>query len=151
VAGADPGFAPPVLHLDGDQHRLILSHCYAGLPDEACGLLGGPVDEAGEPTGAVTTAYPCANAERSARRFVIGSREHMGALRDAESRGGTLVGVWHSHTHSAPYPSDTDVRDAMEPTWLYVIVSLEHAEATLRCYRIRDGAVQECRVVVSDS
>jgi proteasome lid subunit RPN8/RPN11 len=151
VAGAEPAFASPVLRLDGDQYRQIVSHCYAGLPDEACGLLGGPVDERAEPSGVVTTVYPCTNAEASARRFTVDSRELMRALRDAESRDEALVGVWHSHTHSDPYPSDTDVRNAMEPTWLYVLVSLQHAEPTLRCYRIRDAAVQECEVVVSDS
>ena len=151
MAGADPEFAPPVLRLAGDQYRTILSHCYRGLPDEACGLLGGPVDEGAEPTGVVTRVYPCTNAEASARRFTVDSRELMRALRDSESRGEALVGVWHSHTHSDPYPSDTDVRSAMEPTWLYVLVSLQHAEPTLSCYRIRDGAVQECEVVVSDS
>jgi proteasome lid subunit RPN8/RPN11 len=72
-------------------------------------------------------------------------------MRDAQARQEDLVGVWHSHTHSDAYPSDTDVRQAFEPYWLYVLVSLKHAEPVLRAYRIRDGVVGECEVVLGDS
>jgi proteasome lid subunit RPN8/RPN11 len=71
-------------------------------------------------------------------------------MRDAESRSEELVAVWHSHTHSDAYPSDTDVRQALEPHWVYVLVSLKHAEPVVRGYRIRDGVVTECELVVAD-
>jgi proteasome lid subunit RPN8/RPN11 len=140
-----------MLALSGDHYRRIVAHCYDGLPDEACGLLAGPVDADGEPTGAVSTVYPCTNADASARTYTVDSRDLIRAMRDAETRHEELVGVWHSHTHSDAYPSDTDVRQAMEPHWLYVLVSLRHAEPVLRTYRIRDGRVMECEVVVADS
>ena len=151
MPGAEPEFAEPLLRLSAEQYRAVVAHCYDGLPDEACGLLAGPMRDDGEPTGAVTAVYPCANADRSARTYTVDSRDLIKAMRDAESRHEELVGVWHSHTHSDPYPSDTDVRQAMEPHWLYVLVSLQHEDPVLRCYRIRDGAVRECEVVVSDS
>ncbi len=147
----DPAFAPPTLHLSGSQYRTIVAHCYDGLPDEACGLLAGPVGSDAEPTGAVSTVYPCTNADASARTYTVDSRELLHAMRDAQSRDEDLVGVWHSHTHSDAYPSDTDVRQALEPFWVYVLVSLKHAEPVLRAYRIRDGVVGECEVVVADS
>ena len=147
----EPGFAEPRLRLSTEQYRTIVAHCYDGLPNEACGLLAGPVQDDEEPTGAVTAVYPCTNADGSARTYTVDSRDLIKAMRDAESRHEELVGVWHSHTHSDPYPSDTDVRQAMEPHWVYALVSLQHAEPVLRCYRIRDGAVRECEVVVSDS
>jgi len=151
VPGAEPAFAAPMLALSGDHYRRIVAHCYDGLPDEACGLLAGPVDADGEPTGAVSTVYPCTNADASARTYTVDSRDLIRAMRDAETRHEELVGVWHSHTHSDAYPSDTDVRQAMEPHWLYVLVSLRHAEPVLRTYRIRDGRVMECEVVVAGS
>jgi len=95
--------------------------------------------------------YPCTNADASARTYTVDSRDLIRAMRDAETRHDELVGVWHSHTHSDAYPSDTDVRQAMEPHWLYVVVSLRHAEPVLRTFRIRDGSVTECEVVVTDS
>jgi proteasome lid subunit RPN8/RPN11 len=151
VAGADPAFADPVLRLTPAQYRTVVAHCYDGLPDEACGLLAGPVTADGDPTGVVTAVYPCRNADQSARTYTVDSRDLIKAMRDAESRREALVGVWHSHTHSDAYPSDTDVRQAMEPQWLYVLVSLKHAEPVLRVYRIREGVVAECEVVVADS
>jgi [CysO sulfur-carrier protein]-S-L-cysteine hydrolase len=151
VAGADPAFADPVLRLTPAQYQTVVAHCYDGLPNEACGLLAGPVTADGDPTGVVTAVYPCRNADQSARTYTVDSRDLIKAMRDAESRREALVGVWHSHTHSDAYPSDTDVRQAMEPQWLYALVSLKHAEPVLRAYRIREGVVVECEVVVSDS
>ena len=142
-------FVAPTLRLSLAQYRGILAHCYDGLPQEACGLLGGPVDTAGESLGEVSVIYPCANSDQSARTYTVDSRDLLQAMRDAESRGEELVGVWHSHTHTDAYPSDTDVRQAMEPGWIYAIVSLKHADPVLRAYRIRDGRTEEVDVDVA--
>lgn len=151
MASADPEFADPALRLSLADYRTIVAHCYDGLPDEACGLLAGPIDAAGEPSGTVSVVYPCVNADASARTYTVESRDLLHAMRDAQSRGEDLIGVWHSHTHSDAYPSDTDVRQALEPNWLYALVSLKHAEPVLRSYRIREGAVAECEVTLVDS
>lgn len=145
-------FTRPTLRLTAAQYRTIVAHCYDGLPDEACGLIGGPIAPDGEATGTVTSVYPCTNADASARTYTVDSGEHLRAMRDAQSRPEQdLIGVWHSHTHSDAYPSDTDVRQAREPAWVYVLVSLKHAEPVLRAYRIRDDAVGECEVALTDS
>ncbi len=60
--------------------------------------------------------------------------------------GDEIVGVWHSHTHTDAYPSPTDVRQAVDPMWVYVIVSLRDEVPMLRAYRIRDGEIAECQV-----
>jgi proteasome lid subunit RPN8/RPN11 len=141
-------FASPTLRLTGEQYRRIVGHCYDGLPYEACGLLAGQVTGNEEPTGVVTAVYPCANSEGSARTYTVDSRDLIKALRDAESRGDQLVGVFHSHTHTDAYPSPTDVEQAMEPGWIYVIVSLRDGGPVLRAYRIRAGQIAECQVVL---
>jgi [CysO sulfur-carrier protein]-S-L-cysteine hydrolase len=141
-------FAAPTLRLTLAQYRVIVAHCYDGLPNEACGVLAGPVEGASEPVGPVTEVYPCDNADASARSYTVDSRQLLHAMRDAETRGEELVGVWHSHTHTDAYPSDTDVRQAFEPTWIYVIVSLKQAEPVLRAYRIREGKIVEVDVEV---
>jgi len=150
LAGLIPAvpFASPTLRLSLEQYRAIVAHCYDGLPDEACGLLAGPITSDGEPTGAVTSVYPCTNADASARTYTVDSRDLLRSMRDAESRGDELVGVWHSHTHTDAYPSDTDVRQAFEPGWVYALVSLKHGDPSLRAYRIRDGRTDEVAVEV---
>ena len=151
VAGltSDVPFVAPTLRLSLAQYRGIVAHCYDGLPYEACGVLAGPVESAGEPTGDVTEIYVCTNADASARTYTVDSRDLLRAMRDAESRGEELIGVWHSHTHTDAYPSETDVRQAMEPNWVYVLVSLKHAEPVVRAFRIRDGKTAEVEVDVA--
>lgn len=137
------------LRLRAADHAAILGHCYDGLPDEACGLLIGPVHVNGEPVGPVSEVRPCRNADASARTYTVDPRDLLAAMRAAEARGEEIVGVWHSHTHTAAFPSPTDVRQAADPTWAYVIVSLAGGVPVLRSYRIRDGAIAEMPVEVT--
>jgi proteasome lid subunit RPN8/RPN11 len=132
-----------VLRLTASQYGTIIGSCYDGLPDEACGLLLGPLGSDGESTGVITEARPCRNADASARTYTVDPRDMLAAGRAAEARGDEIVGVWHSHTHTDPYPSPTDVRQAVDPMWWYVIVSLRDLAPMLRAYRIVDGTITE--------
>jgi proteasome lid subunit RPN8/RPN11 len=69
-------------------------------------------------------------------------------MRDADDRGIELIGVVHSHTHTDAYPSPTDVAQAADPTWHYVIVSLRQEAPVVRSYQIVDGTIAEEAVVV---
>jgi [CysO sulfur-carrier protein]-S-L-cysteine hydrolase len=140
-------FATPTLQLTESQYETILGNCYDGLPDEACGLLIGPM-LAVEPTGVVSETRPARNADASARTYTVDPKDMLAATRAAEARGQELIGVWHSHTHTDAYPSPTDVRQAVDPAWLYVIVSLRDQEPVLRAYRIRNGEIAEVAVAL---
>ena len=140
-------FATPVMRLTEQQHAIIVAHCYDGYPDEACGLLTGRLDGT-EPDGRITAAVPCANAERSARTYTVDPRDMLRVMREAEARGDDIVGVWHSHTHTDAYPSPTDVRLAVDPSWICAIVSLRDGVPMLRAYRIRDGAIAEIPIAI---
>ena len=140
-------FAEPTLRLTQGQYLAIVGHCYDGLPDEACGLMLGPMVD-GEPTGRLTEARPCRNADASARTYTVDPKDMLGAMRAAEASGVEIVGVWHSHTHTDAYPSPTDVRQAVDPAWLYVIVSLRDQAPVLRAYRIRDAQIAEVTVAL---
>lgn len=136
-----------MLRLTRDQYLRIVAHCYDGLPDEACGLLAGPV-AGGAPTGEVAGVFPARNSDASARTYTVDGRDYLRADREAQALGAEIVGVWHSHTHTHAYPSPTDVRQAVDPTWLYVIVSLAQGDPVLRTYRIEGEAVTEVATVV---
>ena len=124
----------------------MVGHAYDGLPDEACGLLAGPPG-----TTRCTRFYPCRNAAESSKVYTVDPKDHLRADRDAEARGLELMGVMHSHTHTEAYPSPTDVDQAPDPAWHYVIVSLRDEAPTLRSYRIVDGAIDAEGVSVTDS
>jgi proteasome lid subunit RPN8/RPN11 len=118
----------------------VVAHCLDGLPLEACGLLAGR-------GGDVYEVYPTANAARSARLYTVEPRDLLRADRAAEAVGMSLIGVWHSHTHTAAYPSPTDISQAPDPDWHYVLVSLSDAEPVLRSYRILGSRPDEEPVV----
>lgn len=115
-----------------------------GYPYEVCGLVAGPLDGA-----RVTRFYPCRNAAESARVYTVDPRDHLRAERDAEAHDWEIIGVVHSHTHTAAYPSPTDVAQAPDPGWHYAIVSLrDDANPSLRSYRILAGEIAEEPVTV---
>ena len=119
----------------------MISHSYDSYPLEACGLLVGRGDR-------VVRYVACTNQAQSARIYAIPAKELLRAERAAEDDGLEIIGVFHSHTHSEPYPSPTDVERAPDPGWHYVIVSLKREAPETRSYQIRAGAISEERVAV---
>jgi [CysO sulfur-carrier protein]-S-L-cysteine hydrolase len=136
---------PDVLLLTRATWMEMVGHAYDGLPDEACGLFAGPPG-----TDRVTAFYPCRNAAESSRVYTIDPKDHLRADRDADGRGLEINGVMHSHTHTDAYPSPTDVAQAPDPGWHYVIVSLRQEAPVLRSYRIVDAEIREETVSLSD-
>jgi len=127
----------------------MVATCLDGLPDEACGLLAGPVEPDGRPSGWVAAVYPCRNADVSARTYTIDSQDQLKAMRAAAKRDLDIVGVYHSHTHTDAYPSATDIRQSVDPNWWYVIVGLRHGEPDVRAWLLADGTVSEERIVLA--
>lgn len=133
-----------MLRLPSSAYAAIVGHAYDGLPDEACGLL------VGDPTtDRVERFAATANDARSSRIYTIPPLEHLKIERAAEAEGLEVLGVVHSHTHTDAYPSPTDVEQAPDPAWHYVIVSLRDEAPVLRSYRIVDGGIAEEQVVLS--
>jgi proteasome lid subunit RPN8/RPN11 len=130
-------------------HREMLAHAYAGLPMEACGLFAGTVSAEG---GAATVErfYPTDNEAASSKVYTVPGKAFLQADRDADDRGWQLLGVMHSHTHTEAYPSPTDVRQAPDEAWHYVIVSLRDDVPSLRSFRIVGDEITEEAVELLD-
>ncbi len=114
-----------------------MATCIRALPNEGCGLL------LGSPDGTVTEVLASANVADSAKVYEIDSRVLLQASRRSDEDGQAIVGVFHSHTHSEAYPSPTDVAQAPDPSWHYVVVSLREVPTVLRSFRIVDGVIEE--------
>jgi [CysO sulfur-carrier protein]-S-L-cysteine hydrolase len=140
----------PMLRLSRHAHLALVGHAYDGLPDEACGLLGGVAGTGPVPDGRVDVFYPCRNVAESSRVYTVDPKDHLRADRDAEDRGLEILGVVHSHTHTEAYPSPTDVGQAPDPDWHYVIVSLKREEPVVRSYRIVDGEITEEAIAIEE-
>lgn len=117
-------------------------------PLEACGLIAGPAAVDGGAGDRAPTYYPCANAAASARVYTIDPKDHLRAERDADDHDLVINGVVHSHTHSEPYPSPTDVASAPDPSWHYVIISLKREAPEVRSYHIVDGTITEEAIAI---
>lgn len=128
----------PVLRLDRSALDQLVAHAYGCYPEEACGLIAGPPD-----ADHAVQFYACRNAAASARVYTIDPKDHLHAELDADEHDWEINGVVHSHTHSEPYPSPTDVAQAPDPNWHYVIVSLKREVPEVRSFRIRDGEITE--------
>jgi len=110
-------------------------------PAEACGLLAGELDDID-----VKAVYPCRNAappEKLDVVYELDSSDYLKADRDARANGWEIIGVYHSHTHTEAKPSPTDIAQAPDPTWHYVVVSLRLPAPVVRSFTITDGQVSE--------
>jgi proteasome lid subunit RPN8/RPN11 len=120
----------------------VIAHCRSRYPKEACGLLAGR-------SGAVEQVYLMTNVEDSAIGYAMDPREQLQVEREMRQAGQALVGIFHSHTASAAYPSSVDVSLAISPEVSYVLVSLkEQARPEVKSYRINGTAITPEEVTV---
>ncbi|MCL5076768.1 MAG: M67 family metallopeptidase [Actinobacteria bacterium] len=118
----------------------MIAHAIKEYPLEACGLIAGKSDQ-------VEVFYKTRNDAASARIYTVNPGDYLKADRDAESKDMSIIGVVHSHTHSEAFPSPTDVAQAPDPSWHYVLVSLKHKDPIVRSFAIVEGNIIEESVV----
>ena len=107
----------------------IVAHAREAQPAECCGLLLG--------SGAIIAeTVRTRNTSEDPNRFFIDPQAHIEARRDARGRGLEVVGFYHSHPHSPPEPSITDLREASYPDHLYLILSPATDPAEIRLFRL---------------
>ncbi len=119
----------------------MISHSLEEDPNECCGILAGK-DEL------VSRLYRITNTAKSPYRYLMNPQEQLNAMLDSEKKGWDFLAFYHSHTHSPAYPSDTDVRMALQSAYhevYYLLVSLENKPAhEVRAFLIDEaGAVSE--------
>jgi [CysO sulfur-carrier protein]-S-L-cysteine hydrolase len=131
-----------VLTLSAAQRDAVVATCVRALPNEGCGLLLGGDD------GVVIEVVPSPNVADSAKIYEIDPKVLLHTFRRADDEGLSVIGVFHSHTRSEAYPSPTDVSQAPDPTWHYVLVSLREVPTVVRSFTIVEAEVAEERVVI---
>jgi proteasome lid subunit RPN8/RPN11 len=121
----------------------LVSHAREDVPNECCGLIGG-VD------GVATDILRVSNAAASPLRFEMDPQEQYNAWKAIEDDGKELLGIYHSHTKSAAYPSQTDVNQAVAwPDPIWVIVSLQDPDSPdVKGYWLRDLKIADAKLIV---
>ena len=119
----------------------MVAHARADAPNECCGMIASRNGEA-------VTVYRAENAAASPLRYEIDGAEQYRIQMAIESSGLDLGAIYHSHTRTEPYPSQTDINLAFYPDALYVIVGLAGEEPDVRAYEIRDGRVSDAELTL---
>jgi len=116
----------------------IVAHAVRDAPHECCGIVA-------VRDGAATAAHAMENLAASAFRFEVDGPELFRLLESIESDGAELGAIYHSHTRSDPYPSQTDVNfSGGWPGVEWIIVGVDkQGETQVHSYLIDDGAISE--------
>lgn len=126
----------------------ILEQSRAQYPDEACGVILGPVG-----SGKAVRIKPMINAAHSPTFYEFDPKDLLALYREADDLDEEIVVIYHSHTDTEAHPSRTDIAYAGEPGAHYVLVSTREEiapETEFRSFRIIDGVVTEEIVTITD-
>jgi proteasome lid subunit RPN8/RPN11 len=121
----------------------VVAHAREAAPNECCGLIGGS-------NGRAATLYRARNEFESPVRYNVHPQDLLRITGEIDDRGEELTAIYHSHTRTEPYPSQTDINLASNwPDPVYLICSLAGDEPEVRGFRIRDGGVEEVSLDVT--
>lgn len=141
VDAVDGSSATP-LALDAATWDALVEHARSDVPYEVCGLLG--IDSDG-----TIHHLPITNDRRSMTFYAMNPGELLRGMREIEDHDRELV-IYHSHSHTQAYPSDTDIRLAAYPEATYAIITLQDRDQPdIRAFWIVDGEVTERPVEVT--
>ena len=137
-----------MLRIERATYDAIVDHARRDHPDEACGVVAGPVG-----SDRPTRHVPMLNAAMSPTFYEFDATDLLRLYQDMEARGEEPVVIYHSHTATQAYPSRTDIALAQEPGAHYVLVSTREGSnlggpVEFRSYQIVDGEVTEEEVAV---
>lgn len=114
----------------------VIAHATECQPLECCGVLLGTSDR-------ITQAVRSPNIAESATRFLLDPHAHIEARRTARNQGLQVIGFYHSHPHSQPYPSATDLAEAAYPECVHLIVGFVDGTVEVRLFNYKDGSANE--------
>jgi proteasome lid subunit RPN8/RPN11 len=119
----------------------IVGHAQRDAPNECCGMVA-------VRDGAAVAVHEATNTAASPFRFEVDGMELHRTLTEIEDGGLELGAIYHSHTRSEPYPSQTDLNFAANwPGVEWIIVGVtKGADPVVRSYLIEDGVIREVPV-----
>lgn len=132
-----------MLKLTRAQFEKIVAQGLVGKPLEICGFLAGrSTPECDE----VIEVFPIESDDQSALTYSMNPLQQLRAEKEIRARELEVLGIYHTHPATQPFPSPTDVArahwgetdDLMFPEYSYLIVSLRDPNAPeARSFKIR--------------
>ncbi|MEA2555955.1 MAG: [CysO sulfur-carrier protein]-S-L-cysteine hydrolase, partial [Actinomycetota bacterium] len=130
--------------LDGVFFKEIVDQGLREFPNECCGLIAAAA-------GTPVKVFPMTNVDASPVTYRLDGKEQLRTFDEMDQQGWDLWAIYHSHTHSEAYPSETDRKLAFYPDSRYILLSLQDREQpVLRSFFIdQDGRVTEEELIVT--
>lgn len=120
----------------------ILQQAKTEAPVEACGILAG-IDSK------VENLYQMTNVDNSSDHFMMEPKEQFAVVKDIRSSGLEMLAIYHSHPETPARPSAEDIRFALTPGVIYVIVSLLGSNGpVIKGFQIINGSINEVPVII---
>ncbi|MGO9820742.1 MAG: Mov34/MPN/PAD-1 family protein [Solirubrobacteraceae bacterium] len=124
-----------------DLYDELISHAVAEAPNECCGMIASR-------DGDAVRVFRAENAAASPLRYEIDGAEQYRIQMEIDDEGLDLGAIYHSHTRTPPFPSQTDINLAFYPDALYIIVGVASDQPEVKAYEIRDGKVADAELTV---
>jgi len=124
-----------------DLYAEMISHAREEAPNECCGMIAAE-------DGRAVKLYRAVNAAASPLRYEVEPHDQYRIEMAIDGEGWELGAIYHSHTRSPPYPSQTDINLAFHPDAAYLIVGVAGEEPDVRAFSIREGDVQDAELIV---
>jgi proteasome lid subunit RPN8/RPN11 len=122
----------------------IVAHARSEHPRECCGILAGK-------NNFINHIFKLTNIETDPEKYWMDPREQIQTFEGIDRLHLELLGIYHSHPHSLPYPSPLDIKRAFYPTIAFFIISLHNPEKPeLRAFQIVKGKVRGKRFRVEE-
>jgi proteasome lid subunit RPN8/RPN11 len=112
----------------------MLDHAKRESPLECCGILSGKEKR-------VQKAFELKNSEESPVRYSMSPQEQLKVFEEMERETMDMVAIYHSHPHTIPFPSETDVKLAFYPDVSSVIISLKGEDPVIKAFQISKDAI----------
>ena len=119
----------------------MITQAKAEIPLEACGILAGT-------DGQVEKLYEMTNADKSRVHFTMVPQEQFKVAKDIRAADRQMLAIYHSHPETPPRASAEDIRLALTPNTIYVILSLQNTEPVIKGFLIEDENVIEVPVEI---
>lgn len=132
-----------MIKLSKADYITILAHARECVPEEACGLIAGVIENGDK---IIKKVYVLTNIDHSNEHFSLDPKEQLAAVKDMRANGYAPLGNWHSHPESPSRPSDEDKRLAYDSKASYMILSLmDDVNPVLNSFHIEgtDAAKEE--------
>jgi len=130
------------LNIPKEIFEQMLKQAVTASPVESCGILAGT-------DGNVSKIYMMTNIDNSSEHFTMEPQEQFKVIKDIRSAGLEMLAIYHSHPNSPARPSEEDIRMALTPDVVYIILSIMSIEVpVIKGFRITGKNVSENAVEI---